>query len=112
MPYKSEKIVAVSTTSLTAMKQKGLKIAALTAYDAPMAALVDEAGVDVILCGDSVGMVKLGYESTLPVTVEEILHHVKAVKRGVRRALLVADLPFLSYEIDPKDAVRNAGRLI
>ena len=112
MPYKAQKTSPVSTTALTEMKQKGVKIVALTAYDAPTAALVDEAGVDVILCGDSLGMVKLGYESTLPVTVEEILHHVKAVKRGVSRALLVADMPFLSYEIDVKDALRHAGRLI
>jgi 3-methyl-2-oxobutanoate hydroxymethyltransferase len=112
VPYKAEKQVAVSTTKLVEMKQKGHKIAALTAYDAPTAALLDEAGVDVILCGDSVGMVKLGYESTLPVTIEEMLHHTRAVKRGVSRALLVADMPYLSYELDVKEGVRNAGRLI
>jgi 3-methyl-2-oxobutanoate hydroxymethyltransferase len=112
MAYKADKPVSVTTTTLVAMKQKGHRITALTAYDAPTAALLNEAGVDVILVGDSVGMVKLGYESTLPVTVEEILHHTKAVKRGNSRALLVADLPFLSYEIDVKEAVRNAGRLI
>ena len=102
----------VTTSRLTEMKQKGVKITALTAYDAPTAALLDESGVDVVLVGDSVGNVKLGYENTLPVTVEEMLHHVKAVKRGVRRALLVADMPYLSYELDLKEAVRNAGRLV
>jgi 3-methyl-2-oxobutanoate hydroxymethyltransferase len=112
MAYKAEKTPSVSTTALIAMKQKGVKITALTAYDAPTAALLNEAGVDMILVGDSLGMVKLGYESTLPVTMDEMIHHTKAVKRGNSRALLVADLPFLSYEIDVKDALRNAGRLI
>ncbi len=112
MPYKSDKPAAVTTTQLALMKQKGVKIAALTAYDAPTAALVNEAGADVVLVGDSVGMVKLGYENTIPVTLEEILHHVKAVKRGNSRALLVADMPYLSYEVDLKEAVRNAGRLV
>ena len=102
----------VTTSSLTEMKQKGVKITALTAYDAPTAALLDEAGVDVVLVGDSVGNVKLGYDNTIPVTVAEMLHHVKAVRRGVRRALLVADMPYLSYELDAKEAVRNAGLLI
>ena len=93
-----EKCAAKSTTlKLIEMKQKGVKIAALTAYDAPTARLVNEAGVDVVLVGDSVGMVKLGYDSTLPVTIDEMLHHVKAVKRGMGRALLVADMPYVSY---------------
>lgn len=104
------KTVTVST--LLDMKRKGVKIAMLTAYDFPTARLAEEAGVDVILVGDSVGMTKLGYESTLPVTIDEMVHHVKAVKRGSSRALLVADMPYLSYEIDPKEAVRNAGRLM
>ncbi|MDE2236840.1 MAG: 3-methyl-2-oxobutanoate hydroxymethyltransferase, partial [Elusimicrobia bacterium] len=113
MPYNApQKAAAVSTTKLLDMKRKGHRITALTAYDAPTAALLNEAGVDVILVGDSVGMVKLGYESTLPVTVEEVLHHLKAVKRGNGRALLVADMPFLSYEIDAKEALRQAGRYI
>lgn len=102
----------VTTTKLVEMKQKGVKITMLTAYDAPTAKLCNEAGVDVILVGDSVGMVKLGYESTIPVTVEEILHHTKAVKRGNSRALIVADMPYLSYELDPREAARHAGRLI
>lgn len=103
---------SVTISTLLEMKRKGVKIAMLTAYDYPTARLAEEAGVDVILVGDSVGMTKLGYESTLPVTIDEMLHHVKAVKRGSSRALLVADMPYLSYEIDLKEAVRNAGRLL
>ncbi len=76
------------------------KIVCLTAYDFPTARLLDEAGVDVVLVGDSLGMVVLGYENTLPVTVDEMLHHTRAVRRGVRRALLVADMPYGSYHID------------
>ncbi len=102
----------VTTTTLVEMKHKGVKIAALTAYDCPTAQLLNEAGADVILVGDSVGNVKLGYENTIPVSVDEMLHHVKAVKRGNSRALLVADMPYLSYELDLKEAVRNAGRLV
>src|SRR5579883_1965851 len=113
MPYKSEKpSSAVTTTKLVEMKQKGIKIAALTAYDAPTAALVNEAGADIVLVGDSVGMVKLGYETTIPVSLDEILHHTKAVKRGNSRALLVADMPYLTYELDVREAARNAGRLV
>lgn len=106
----SAKTVTIST--LLEMKRKGVKIAMLTAYDFPTARLAEEAGVDVLLVGDSVGMTKLGYESTLPVTIDEMVHHMKAVKRGSSRALLVADMPYLSYEIDLKEAVRNAGRLL
>ena len=84
----------------------------LTAYDATMARLLDRAGVDVILVGDSLGMVVLGYETTLPVTLAEMIHHTRAVVRGTRRALVVADMPFLTYQIDPAEAVRNAGRLL
>jgi len=112
MASKPEKEAAVSTSKLIEMKQKGVKITAITAYDAPTARLVNEAGVDVVLVGDSVAMVKLGYENTLPVTLDEMLHHVKAVKRGNSRALLVADMPYLTYELDTKEALRNAGRLI
>src|SRR5438477_12292648 len=99
----------ITTTKLVEMKQKGVKIAALTCYDFTSARLLNDAGVDVLLVGDSLGMVMLGYENTLPVTVEEILHHTKAVKRGNGRALLVADMPYLSYELDTRDAVRNAA---
>lgn len=105
-------LTKVTTAKLTELKQKGQRITALTAYDAPTAKLLNEAGVDVILVGDSVGNVKLGYENTIPVTLEEMIHHVRAVKRGNSRALLVADMPFLTYEIDVKEAARAAGRLI
>jgi 3-methyl-2-oxobutanoate hydroxymethyltransferase len=88
------------------------KITCLTAYDYPTARLVDEAGVDVVLVGDSLGMVVLGYETTLPVTMEETLHHTRAVRRAVRHALLVADMPYGSYHEDTNTAVRNAVRLI
>ncbi len=109
-PASAKKPVTVAT--LLDMKRKGLKIAMLTAYDYPTARLAEEAGVDVVLVGDSVGMTKLGYESTIPVTMDEMLHHVKAVKRGLSRALLVADMPYMSYELDPKDAARNAARFL
>src|ERR1700681_803269 len=88
------------------------KIVCLTAYDYPTARLVDEAGVDIVLVGDSLGMVVLGYENTLPLTVDEMLHHTRAVRRGVRRALLVADMPYGSYHADKGEAVRNALRFI
>ena len=84
----------------------------LTAYDATMARLLERAGVDLLLVGDSVGMVVLGYENTLPVTMEEMLHHTRAVSRGAERALVVADMPFLSYQVNADEAVRNAGRLL
>src|SRR5271165_7096000 len=88
------------------------KITCLTAYDYPTARLLDEAGVDVLLVGDSLGMVVLGYDSTLPVTVDEMLHHVRAVRRGTRRALLVADMPYGSFHVSVEESVRNAVRLI
>jgi len=88
------------------------KITCLTAYDFPTARLIDEAGVDVVLVGDSVGMVVLGYESTLPLTLEESLHHTKAVRRGVQRALLVADMPYGTYHGEISEALRNAMRFV
>jgi len=88
------------------------KIVCLTAYDFPTARLLDEAGVDVVLVGDSLGMVVLGHENTLPVTMEEMLHHTRAVRRGVRRALLVADMPYGSYHIEPAESVRHAVQFI
>lgn len=102
----------VRVPDLRAMKERGDKIAILTAYDATMARLLDRAGVDVILVGDSVGMVVLGYDNTLPVTLETMIHHTKAVSRGAKRALIVADMPFLTYQLSMEDAMRNAGRLI
>lgn len=94
------------------MKTRGEKITVLTAYDAGMAQLLDRAGIDVILVGDSVGMVVLGYETTIPVTLDMMLHHTQAVSRGAKRALIVTDMPFLTYQVTVEDAVRNAGRLI
>ncbi len=102
----------VSIHDLKAMKKRGEKIAMLTAYDYPSARIVDEAGVPIILVGDSLGMVVLGYDSTLPVTMADMLHHVKAVVRGSQRAHVVADMPFMSYQAGPEDAMRNAGRLM
>ena len=94
------------------MKEEGEKITVLTAYDYPFARLMSQAGIDVILVGDSVGSVVSGYDNTLPVTMEEMLYHTRAVVRGAGGALVVADLPFLSYQIDLRDARLNAGRLI
>ncbi len=88
------------------------KITMITAYDYPTAKIVDEAGIDIILVGDSLGMVVLGYESTLPVTVDEMIHHSKAVNRGRKNAFLVVDMPYLSYNVDIKDSIYNAGRII
>jgi 3-methyl-2-oxobutanoate hydroxymethyltransferase len=93
-------------------KRGGGKIVMLTAYDATMARLLDRAGVDVLLVGDSLGMVIMGCDTTLPVTLEVMLHHTRAVSRGATRALVVADMPFLTYQAGTPDAVRNAGRLI
>ncbi|HEY9766339.1 MAG TPA: 3-methyl-2-oxobutanoate hydroxymethyltransferase [Chroococcales cyanobacterium] len=87
-------------------------IAMLTAYDFPTARILDEAGADVLLVGDSLGMVVLGYPDTTGVTLDEVIHHTKAVCRGSQKAMVVADLPFLTYQISPEEAVRNAGRLI
>ena len=102
----------VSIDDLKAMKQRGEKIAMLTAYDYPTARLLDEAGVPIVLVGDSLGMVVLGYSSTLPVTMADMLHHVGAVVRGTQRAHVVADMPFMSYQAGPEDALRNAGRFL
>ncbi len=94
------------------MKVTGEKITVLTAYDYPFARLMDEAGVDMILVGDSVGAVVSGYDTTLPVTMEEMLYHTRAVARGTRGSLIVADMPFLSYQVDLREARLNAGRLV
>ena len=102
----------ITSLSLLEKKQRHQPITCLTAYDYSGARLVDEAGIDMVLVGDSLGMVMLGYENTLPVTVEEMLHHTRAVRRGVKRAFLVADMPFASYQVSGKEAVRNATRFI
>src|SRR5215510_9130664 len=113
MPYlKPERPEKVSAPSLRASKERGERLVCLTAYDYPTARLVDEAGIDIILVGDSLGNVVLGYGNTVPVTLEEILVHVKAVRRGVQRALLVADMPYGSFHTGDDDAVRNALRLV
>lgn len=101
-----------TVASFLKAKKEGKKISMLTAYDYPMAKLIDEAGADCILVGDSLGMVVLGYETTLQVTVDDIIHHCKAVARGTKSALITADMPFLSYHISVEDSIRNAGRLI
>ena len=98
--------------TLLAQKQSGEKITMLTAYDYTTAAIMDECGVNAILVGDSLGMVMLGYENTLPVTMEDMIHHTAAVSRGAKNAFVVADMPFLSYQTSVYDAVMNAGRLI
>jgi len=102
----------VTTHTLKVKKEKHELISMLTAYDYPTALLVDQAGIDAILVGDSLGMVVLGYENTLPVTMEDMLHHCKAVARGSQNALLIGDMPFLSYQISVPEAVRNAGRFL
>jgi len=102
----------VTVTAVRAMKARGERVAMLTAYDTPTARLLDAAGVDVILVGDSLAMVALGYETTLPVTLEEMLHHTRAVARGAARALVVGDLPFLSYQVSREEALRSAGRML
>jgi 3-methyl-2-oxobutanoate hydroxymethyltransferase len=93
-------------------KARGERVAVLTAYDATMARLLDRAGVDALLVGDSLGMVVLGYDSTVPVTLDDMVHHTRAVVRGSSHALVIADMPFLTYQTGADDAVRNAGRLI
>ncbi len=104
----------MKNTVLTALQQKadGDRISMLTAYDFSTARLEDEAGVNMILVGDSLGMVMLGYEDTLSVTMEDMLHHTKAVARGAKNAMVIADMPFMSYQTSVYDAVKNAGRLI
>jgi len=103
---------AVTTTSLRRMKEKGERIVALTAYDALFARLEDQAGVDIILVGDSVGMVYGGRADTLAVTVEQMAYHTACVRRGVERALVVTDMPFLSVQGNPDEALRNCGRML
>jgi 3-methyl-2-oxobutanoate hydroxymethyltransferase len=102
----------VTTATVRDMKKQGERIAVLTAYDYPTAHLLDQSGIDILLVGDSLGMVVLGYTSTLPVTMEEMIHHTKAVCRGVERAMVVADMPFMSYQVSVEVALHNAGRFL
>jgi 3-methyl-2-oxobutanoate hydroxymethyltransferase len=102
----------MTVPAIKAMKTGGEKITMLTAYDTPMAQILDEAGVDILLVGDSVGSVVAGYPNTLPVTVDEMIYHTRAVVKGTTRALVVIDMPFMSYQISIEDAKRNAGRMI
>ena len=102
----------VTTASIRQMKADGQPIVMITAYDCPWAKMFDEAGVDMVLVGDSLGNVVLGYDSTIPVTMEDMIHHGKAVRRGTQRAMLVVDMPFMSYQISVEDALRNAGRIM
>lgn len=102
----------ITTKAVLAMKKNGEKIAMLTAYDYSTARLLDESGVDIILVGDSVANVVQGLETTVPVTLEEMIYHTKIVRRAVKRAMLVADMPFMSYQVDITEAVRNCGRML
>src|SRR4030042_595617 len=102
----------VSINQVKEMKTKQEKIVMLTAYDYSTAKLVDESGIPLILVGDSLGMVMLGYESTIPVTMDEMIHHTKAVVRGTKQALVIGDMPFMTYHISTEEALRNAARFI
>ena len=102
----------VTVPDIRAARANGRRIGMVTAYDCPTARILDDAGVDILLVGDSLGDNVLGYESTLPVTMEEMLHHTRAVARGARRALVVGDMPYLSYQTGVADAIRNAGRFL
>ncbi|MEW5807390.1 MAG: 3-methyl-2-oxobutanoate hydroxymethyltransferase [Acidobacteriota bacterium] len=102
----------ITIPDIFARKKEGRRISMITAYDYPSAQVADDAGIDIILVGDSLGMVVLGYENTLKVTMEEMIHHTKAAARGRKRALLIGDMPYLSYHTSVEDAVRNAGRFV
>ncbi|TCL71613.1 ketopantoate hydroxymethyltransferase [Hydrogenispora ethanolica] len=102
----------ITTLKLRKMKQDGTKLVMVTAYDYAAARLAEEAGVDLILVGDTLGMVVLGYDTTLQVTLEDMIHHLKPVVRGTRRVMVVGDLPFMSYQVSPEQAVVSAGRLV
>jgi 3-methyl-2-oxobutanoate hydroxymethyltransferase len=105
-------MMRVTIQDLKEMKSRGERIAMITAYDYTSARIVEGAGIPIILVGDSLGQVMLGYDSTVPVTMDEMVHHVKAVVRGTQRAHVVGDMPFMSYQADVSEAVRNAGRLL
>lgn len=105
-------IKKLTIQDIISMKKNGERISMLTAYDASFAGLIDAAGIDMVLVGDSLGMVLLGYNSTIPVTMEEMLHHCRAAGRGVKRAVLVGDMPFMSYQVSQNEAISNAGRFL
>lgn len=102
----------ITIPDLYQMKKDGQKVSMITAYDYPTAVLAEQAGVDCVLVGDSLGNVVMGLDSTVPVTMEEMLHHIKAVRRGVKNALLIGDMPFLSYQVSREQAILNAGRFL
>jgi 3-methyl-2-oxobutanoate hydroxymethyltransferase len=104
--------MSVTIKDLQTYKREGKRFAMLTAYDFTTAGILDEAGIPVILVGDSLGNTMLGYDSTVPVTMDEMLHHTRAVRRGVKSALLVGDMPFMSYQVSNEDGIRNAGRFL
>ncbi|WP_313707407.1 3-methyl-2-oxobutanoate hydroxymethyltransferase [Planktothrix agardhii] len=104
--------MSVTTQQLSQWKQQSRRITVLTAYEYAIAQLIDQAGIDIVLVGDSLAMVGLGYDTTLPLTLDEIIHHAKAVRRGVKQALLVVDLPFLTYQESPQQAIHSAGRIL
>jgi len=106
------KMDKVTVKSVREMKAKGQKITMLTAYDYAFANILDGAGVDILLVGDSLGMVTLGYDDTLPVTVEDMMHHTKAVVRGTKRAMVVTDMPFMSYQVSDEKAMENVGNIM
>jgi len=106
------KVKAVTTRTIVESKKNGVKISALTAYDAIVARILDEAGVDLILVGDSLSNVVQGNDTTIPVTLDEMIYHAKIVTRAVKRALVVVDMPFMSYQVHTEEALRNAGRIL
>ena len=108
----SPKTHKITVRDLSEMKARGAKIVVLTAYDYLFARLVDEGGADIVLVGDSLGQVVLGYDSTLPVTIEDMIHHARLVRRGVKRAMLVVDMPFMSFQVSSEETLRNAGRIL
>ncbi|MEO5511346.1 MAG: 3-methyl-2-oxobutanoate hydroxymethyltransferase [Longimicrobiales bacterium] len=112
MSLHGPKTKRITVRDLLESKQRGEKIVALTAYDFTFARIVDESGVDLVLVGDSVGQVIAGHESTLPVTIEDMIYHGRAVRRAVKRAFVVVDMPFLSFQITPEETLRNAGRIM
>ena len=104
--------MSITVRDIRSFKERGERFVMLTAYDFPTARIAEEAGVDSILVGDSLGMVVLGYDSTIPVTMDDMLHHTRAVMRGSQRAFVIADLPFMSYQVSVEEGMRNAGRFL